>query len=169
MKQKIKKISLCALLCAVSVVLMLVGSVFQSLDLTVAVAAGLTVAVAMIECGMKWAVMLYFATGILSAVLLPAKTPALFYILIGGVYPIIKSLAEKIKNKKAVWLLKITGFNLFYTAIIWAGKSLLQINDPIFSFNIPVYILGNATFVMYDIAFTRLVVLYLKRIRRKLK
>ena len=89
MKQKILKLSVLSLFCALSVVLMLVGCVIQSLDLTVAVAAGLTVAVAVIEYGAGWAVMLYAATSVLSFVLLPAKTPALFYVLIGGIYPII--------------------------------------------------------------------------------
>ena len=141
MKQKILKLSVLSLFCALSVVLMLVGCVIQSLDLTVAVAAGLTVAVAVIEYGTGWAVMLYAATSVLSFVLLPAKTPALFYVLIGGIYPIIKALLERIKNRKLVWAIKI----------------------------IFVYALGNLTFFVYDIAFTRLVTLYVKRIRRKLK
>ena len=169
MKNKILKISVLSLLCALSVVLMLVGCVIQSLDLTVAVAAGLTVAVAVIEYGAGWAVMLYAATSVLSFVLLPAKTPALFYVLIGGIYPIIKALLERIKNRKLVWAIKIIGFNLFYTALIAAGNYLLDIDDPIFSFNIFVYALGNLTFFVYDVAFTRLVTLYVKRIRRKLK
>ena len=113
--------------------------------------------------------MLYAATSVLSFVLLPAKTPALFYVLIGGIYPIIKALLERIKNRKLVWAIKIIGFNLFYTALIAAGNYLLNIEDPIFSFNIFVYVLGNVTFAVYDIAFTRLVTLYVKRIRRKLK
>ncbi len=169
MKKRISRVSLCAFLCAVSIVLMLAGCFIQSLDLTAAIAAGLTVAVAMIEFGMSWSVMLYAATGILAFVLLPSKTPAVFYVLMGGIYPIIKSLVEKIQNRVITWIIKIIGFNLFYTALIAVGKFLLYINDPIFSFNIFVYALGNATFILYDITFTRLVTLYIKRIRRKLK
>ena len=169
MKQKILKLSVCALLCALSVVLMLLGCVIQALDLSVAIAAGLTVAVAMIEYGTGYSVMLYFATSVLAFVLLPAKTPALFYILMGGIYPIIKALLERMKSRKTVFVLKLIGFNIFYTCLITAGKFLLNINDPIFSFNIFVYALGNVTFILYDIAFTRLVTLYVKRIRRKLK
>ena len=59
--------------------------------------------------------------------------------------------------------------HICYTALIAAGNYLLDIDDPIFSFNIFVYALGNLTFFVYDIAFTRLVTLYVKRIRRKLK
>ena len=169
MKKRVKKLSLCALLCAVSVVLMLVGCFIQSLDLSAAIAAGLTVAVAMIECGMSWSVMLYATTGVMALVLLPAKTPALFYLLIGGIYPILKALVERIKKRSVVWAIKLVGFNLFYTALIAVGKFLLNINDPIFSFNIFVYALGNLTFILYDIAFTRLAALYVTRIRRKLK
>lgn len=169
MKKRVKKLSLCALLCAVSIVLMLIGCFIQALDLTAAIAAGLTVAVAMIECGLSWSFMLYAATGVLALVLLPAKTPALFYVLMGGIYPIIKAFVEKIKNRYAVWAVKLAGFNVFYTALIAVGKFLLNINDPIFSFNIFVYVLGNATFILYDIAFTRIAALYVKRIRRKLK
>ncbi len=169
MKQKILKLSVCALLCALSVVLMLLGCVIQSLDLTASIAAGLTVAVAMIEYGMGWSVMLYASTSVLAFALLPVKTPALFYLIIGGIYPILKALVERIPNRKLTWMLKFIGFNLFYTALIAAGNFLLKIEDPIFSFNIFVYALGNVTFFVYDIAFTRLVTLYVKRIRRKLK
>ncbi|MBO5981983.1 MAG: hypothetical protein J6Q24_06010 [Clostridia bacterium] len=169
MKQKILKISVCALLCALSVVLMLLGCVIQALDLSVDIAAGLAVAVAMIEYGTGYSVMLYAATSVLAFVLLPAKTPALFYILMGGIYPIIKALLERMKSRKLVFALKLIGFNAFYTCLIGAGKFLLNINDPIFTFNIFVYALGNVTFILYDIAFTRLVTLYVKRIRRKLK
>ena len=169
MKQKILKLSVLSLLCALSVVLMLLGCVIQSLDLSAAVIAGIAVVIAVIEYGVGWSVMLYAATSVLAFVLLPVKTPALFYLLIGGIYPIIKALLERIKNKWLVWAVKIIGFNLFYTALIAAGNYLLNIEDPIFSFNIFVYALGNLTFFVYDIAFTRLVTLYVKRIRRKLK
>ena len=148
---------------------MLLGCVIQALDLSVDIAAGLAVAVAMIEYGTGYSVMLYAATSVLAFVLLPAKTPALFYILMGGIYPIIKALLERMKSRKLVFALKLIGFNAFYTCLIGAGKFLLNINDPIFTFNIFVYALGNVTFILYDIAFTRLVTLYVKRIRRKLK
>ena len=169
MKKRVQRVSLCAFLCALSLVLMLAGCFIQSLDLTAAIAAGLTVAVAMIEFGNLWSVMLYAATSILAFLLLPSKTPALFYFLMGGIYPIIKSLVEKIKSRPLTWAVKLIGFNLFYTALICVGKFLFYINDPIFSFNIFVYALGNATFILYDICFTRLATLYIKRIRRKLK
>lgn len=169
MKQKILKLSVLSLFCALSVVLMLVGCVIQSLDLSAAVIAGIAVVIAVIEYGVGWSVMLYAATSVLAFVLLPVKTPALFYLLIGGIYPIIKALLERIKNKWLVWAVKIIGFNLFYTALIAAGNYLLNIEDPIFSFNIFVYVLGNVTFAVYDIAFTRLITLYVTRIRRKLK
>ncbi len=169
MKQKIQKISVLSLLCALSVVLMLLGCVIRSLDLSVAIAAGLTVAVSMIEYGTGYSVMLYAATSVLAFVLLPAKSPALFYALMGGIYPIIKALLERIKKRRIILVLKLAGFNAFYTCLIAAGKFLLNIDDPIFSFNIFVYALGNLTFILYDIAFTRLVTLYVNRIRRKLK
>ena len=154
MKNKILKISVLSLLCALSVVLMLLGCVIQSLDLSAAVIAGIAVVIAVIEYGVGWSVMLYAATSVLAFVLLPVKTPALL---------------ERIKNKWLVWAVKIIGFNLFYTALIAAGNYLLNIEDPIFSFNIFVYVLGNVTFAVYDIAFTRLITLYVTRIRRKLK
>ena len=70
--KRIGSVALCGILCAAAMVIMLLGSLISALDLSAAVAAGLTVAVAVIECGMGWAAGLYTATSVLSLVLLPA-------------------------------------------------------------------------------------------------
>lgn len=163
--KRIGSVALCGILCAAAMVIMLLGSLISALDLSAAVAAGLTVAVAVIECGMGWAAGLYTATSVLSLVLLPAKTPGLFYAIIGGIYPIIKAYIERIKNTAVQWAVKLVGFNVFFTVLIWVGRSVLF---PIFAFKWYVYLLGNAAFVLYDIAFSRMAMLYVKKIRRRI-
>ena len=166
--KRIGSVALCGILCAAAMVIMLLGSLISALDLSAAVAAGLTVAVAVIECGMGWAAGRYAATSVLSLVLLPAKTPGLFYAIIGGIYPIIKAYIERIKNTAVQWAVKLVGFNVFFTVLIWVGRSVLFIEDPIFAFKWYVYLLGNAAFVLYDIAFSRMAMLYVKKIRRRI-
>lgn len=163
--KRIGSVALCGILCAAAMVIMLLGSLISALDLSAAVAAGLTVAVAVIECGMGWAAGLYTATSVLSLVLLPAKTPGLFYAIIGGIYPIIKAYIERIKNTAVQWAVKLVGFNVFFTVLIRVGRSVLFIEDPIKWY---VYLLGNAAFVLYDIAFSRMAMLYVKKIRRRI-
>ncbi len=169
MKKQTQKTSFCALMCGVSLVLLAVGGFISSLDLTAGICAGLTVSVVLIECGVGWAFMLYGATCVLGFLLIPNITPPLFYALMGGIYPIIKSYVEQIKSTAVAWAVKIIGFNLFYTGVICVGKLLLDVKDVIFTFSVFVYVLGNVTFIVYDIAFTQLITYYLRRFRRNLK
>jgi len=88
---------------------------------------------------------------------------ALVYILLFGHYPITKSLAERTGKPFLEWLIKLAVFNaaltaavLIFSALIYdlAGRELL----------LPVlYLVGNAAFVLYDMAFSGIVDMYLKR------
>lgn len=163
---KIKKITLAGMMSALSVLIMLVGSFFQSLDLSVAAAAGLTVVFAMIEMGKKYAFAIYGVSSLLAFLLLPHKPPALFFAAFAGLYPILKAYLQSIKNKWLSFAAKLAVFNFFFSAIIFIGKSILFLPDDFYTFGIMIYILGNVTFVIYDFALDKLIILYTLKIKR---
>lgn len=159
------------MMCALAVLIMLIGSFIQILDLTAAAAAGLTVVFAMIELGKKYALLVYAVSSLLALVLLPYKSPAVIFVLFAGIYPVLKEILHRIKNKTLAYTAKLLVFNLFFTGIIYIGRNLFGLTDDFYGFNtdilgIAIYLFGNAVFIVYDIALDRLVVFYSVKIKR---
>lgn len=94
--KKTKYITFSALLSALSVVVLLLGSVIDVLDLSLVILASLFLTVAMEEMGKK-AISIYLVTLTLSFIVLPNKLIAFEYVLI-GIYPVLKPLLDKIKK-----------------------------------------------------------------------
>ena len=115
--------------------------------------------------------MIWLVTSILGLILLPIKTPAVFYALFFGFYPILKEKLEKLPRLIS-WILKPVIFHACI-ALIWG----------VFKLFIPValeemgggrmlaslYALALVCFVLYDIALTRLITFYLFRLRGRFR
>ena len=91
-----KRMVVAGVLVALSVIILYLGSAIEVLDLTMSAIVSLLVVVIVIEMGYNYAWLTYLATSILSLLLLPQKTPAIFYTCFMGFYPIIKSYVERI-------------------------------------------------------------------------
>ncbi len=165
MKKKSRNIATSGILTALATVCLLLGSVFQTLDLSVAAIGGFIVLVAMIEMGPKWALGVYFTTAIITMVILPYKTAALIFACFTGFYPVLKKPLNDIKNIVLSYIARIAVFNLFMTLAIYVGLNFLNIEEDFFVFGIIVYILANITFIVYDYAMERFVFLYNSRLR----
>jgi len=168
MKQSTRLVSLTALLAALSVVLLYLASLLPSGRLASAAIAGLINAIAVIECGRLCAFACFSCTSILAAVLLPVKAVALIYILFFGYYPIVKSLAERIKSRTLEWAVKIIVFNAALTATYFLCVPVVA---PGLELDIGLLVLlcvaGNICFVLYDMAFSMLARQYIERIYKK--
>ena len=112
-----KKLTMCAMLSALGVILLYIGSIIDVLDISMAVLASLACIIAVIEYGKSapWAI--YGVTTVLSLILLPNKTPAVFYAVFFGFYPILKEKLER-KPKLVCWMLKELVFNVCLAIII---------------------------------------------------
>ena len=161
------KLTLGAMMCALSVVILYLGSTIEVLDLSMAAIASLLCIVTVIEVGGPYPWVVFSVTAVLSLLLLPQKTPALFYTAFLGYYPLIKEKLEALK-KGISYALKLIIFNvaLAVSAILFfylfAPEILLK--TP---FIIAGVILLNAVFIIYDIALTRLITFYIYRISPK--
>ena len=167
--EKTKRLAICAMLSALGVVILYIGSVVEVLDISMAALASLFVIFAVIEYGaLAWAI--YGVTGILSAILLPQKLPAAMYLLFLGFYPIIKEKIEKRPSKTVQWVIKIAVFNICLLILIFLTNAVLSLEfRKIFVFEAVFVLLANFTFFIYDIAMTRLISLYLFRLRKKFR
>ena len=171
--ERTKKIAICAMLSALGVVVLYLGSIVEVLDISMAVIASVFVIFAVIEYGGVAPWTIFFVTGILSTILLPNKLPAVMYLLFLGFYPIIKEKTERLKNRVLQWAIKESVFNVCLILIMLISRYFLYNSVSairgILVFEAVFFLLANGTFVIYDIALTRLISLYVFRLRKKFR
>ena len=164
-----KRIIVCGVLTALSVLILYLGCVIEVLDLTMSAIVSLLVVVIVIEMGYRYSWLTFLATSILSLVMLPQKTPAIFYACFMGFYPIIKSHVERIGSALWRWVLKLI-----------AGNAAIGLMLLFFSLFVPeeietgamlwiTYSLALVAFIMYDVALTKLITIYFRIIRDRVK
>ena len=160
------------MLSALGVVLLYMGSIIEVLDISMAVLASLACIIAVIEYGKSapWAI--YAVTSVLSLILLPNKTPAVFYAIFFGFYPILKEKFEK-RSKAVCWVLKEIVFNICLLLMAAAAYFLTTMGENTLlqmpTFIAIVIILAELVFVLYDIAMTRLISFYIISLRHRFK
>ena len=164
-KHQTKLLTISAMLSALGVVVLAIGSVFQTLDLTTAALAAFFCIYAVIEIGGAYPWMVWGVTSFLGLLLLPQKSPAVFFLFI-GCYPILKEKLERL-SKALCLALKLAIFHAM------AGLFLLTMRiffpeELLFSLSwmlLGSYILAVVTFVVYDYALSKVITLYLFRLR----
>lgn len=164
---KTKKITLAAILSALGVIVLMLGSIFTMLDLTMVAVASLLVVMAVIELGGFYPYLIWLVTGVLACLLLPDKFSAILYVIFGGIYPILKAMFERF-HFIAAWILKLSYFNTMLTLLILLCSYIFKMPDTELSFNWIVYLLCNGVFVLYDIAASEMIILYMIKLRKTL-
>ena len=181
--ERTKKLTLGAVLASMGVVLLTIGALVEVLDLSMAALASFFCIFAVIEMGKGYPIMIYAATGILAVLITPQSLSGWIYLLFFGYYPIVKEKLEKLSQTVA-WLLKLVVFNLAVTVyaticyFLFFGELellLIEFSTLFGGMNIGgiliaiIYAVLNVIFVIYDFALTKLISLYLFRLRRKFK
>lgn len=164
---KTKRIALLAMLSALGVVILYIGSLISVMDISMAVLVSLLGVIAVIEYGKGSAFLTFAVTSVLALILLPQKSPALMYVLFFGYYPILKEQFEK-QKKLVSWVLKEVVFNVALVIIVIALHKIAFVGADI---PLPLYLIGIAlcelVFPLYDVALTRLISFYLYSLRRR--
>ena len=169
--QKTKRLVFCAILCALSFVLAMLGTLMGVLDLTGVIFSGLFVALVMIEIGVNYAFMLWLVTSALLLLFLPDKLVAMEYVVCGGCYPILKNYLERIPLKPLQWVLKFVYFNAILTGLILLATKvqLFMSADNELNLEWLVYLIGNVFFIVYDLCMSVYIRYYLVILRQRLK
>ncbi len=155
-----------AVLSALGVVVMLLGTVISVLDLTMVAIASIFVFFAILEMGRPYQYLIYVTTSVLSVLLLPDKFSAVLYVIFGGIYPVLKQKLEKLPNVVS-WALKAVYFNAVLVGAVLGAKYLFGVDEE--ELTLMLFIIGNVAFFMYDIAMTKLITYYLLGLRKKFK
>ncbi len=161
-----RSIALGAMLTSLGVLFIYLGAVTDILDLSLCALASLILVFALIEFGQSYAYMIYFATSVLSFLVVPNKFSAMLY-LFCGLYSIVKSNIERLGTVIS-WVLKLAYVNAGIALSLLAAKFIFMLPDDGLMMNIGFAVLGNIALVLYDIAITRLITAYIYVFRRKL-
>lgn len=149
---------------------MFFGSATGVLDIACAGIASLLVLLAVIEIGGAYPFLIFAVTSVLSALVLPDKFGALVYICIIGWYPMLKRLIESRTRRTAGWILKIAVFNIALAGIFLLARFVLGDNEiNTVWLGAAMAVISNVSFILFDIALTRLITLYLFRYRQRTK
>lgn len=159
-----KKLTVSAILSALCVLLLYLGSVMPSLGISFVAAAALLPAVSVIHCGCFWAAGVYVAAGILALLLLPDKSCAVWFLMVFGHYGILKSRIERLNKPMAEWALKLAVFGVCICGIYFLFRTAFVGMLPKYGAGILFAALA-VCFVLYDIAFSALISFYGRRIK----
>ena len=165
------KTALGGIVAALSVTLMFLTAVIPTLTYALPAAAGVLLIVMVIDVGKKWAFGVYAAVSILALLLLPDKEAAVMYVFFFGHYPILKAILEEKCRGVLLWVFKFLLFNVSvvaaYLVILYVFQIPFEEMEEYGRFAVwGLLALGNVVFVVYDIALSRLVTVYMLKWRK---
>lgn len=167
-KSAAAKVAYPAILSALALVLVYVGSVAPSGSWGIVAAAGLLPAAAVISVGLKAGFLCWAATAILAFLLVPDKFCVLLFGALFGLYPMVKSLIEQLRKKPLEYVLKLVFFNAAFTAVYLVMSAAVAASLPqVLGSSVWVlYLAANVVFLLYDYGFSKLIALYIARVQR---
>ena len=166
-----KKITLSAMMVALSTAIMLLGAVIEVLDLSVCAIASLLVVFIYLEIGSYYPWLVWICTTLATALIYPGSAIWVEYALIFGLYPLIKAYIERLP--RWTWLVvKLVYINAVIWGIFCVCELLLGI--PFFEDGgtviiIVTYVLSNIAFVAYDFFIMVMVRFYFDKLRPRFK
>ena len=156
---------------ALGTAIMLLGAVIDVLDLTVCALASLLVVFVYIEIGSYYPWLVWICTTITTLLILPGKAVGFEYLLVFGIYPLMKAYIERLPRWS--WLIvKLVYINAVIWSLFFLCERLLGI--PFFGEEgqvmiIITYILMNIAFVAYDFFITVMVRFYFAKLRHRFR
>ena len=162
-------IALTGLLSAVCLVLLFIAGVAPSGWTGLTAISGLAVAVAVSAAGYLSGVLCYLVSGLLGLLLIPGKHAAILFLCLFGIYPILKSLLEKMKSRALELILKLLfceavlgllyllAYSLFFEPLASAWNLVIPF-APVF------FVAAAVVFLIYDYAFSKVMAMLQARL-----
>ena len=165
----VRALTLSAVLAALSVLLLFIGSLIDVMDLATVMVASFLVTLVLIECRGAWPWLLYFTVSVLSFLLFPGRFVTVEYVFFGGIWPILKYLLERLPRLPS-FLLKLLVGNALAFAGGWLGLRFFGLEIPAsVGLRVLVVVLWEAVFLIYDFLLTRLIILWCVKYRARFR
>ena len=163
-----KRITVSSMVVALSAMLLVVGSYIGAVDLLFEVVASLLMVFVYIEIGSPYTWLVWPATTLTVAFLPNGLTVAGLYLLVFGIYPILKAYIER-APRTLWWPIKLVYINLIIvilatTVRLVTGSSMFT--SELLVVNASVWVLINVAFIAYDMFITVAVRLYMLKYRK---
>ena len=172
--KKSRKMALTGMLCALAVVLMMLGGVIPLATFCCPALAGLMLIPVFVECGEKLSWCAYAAIAALSLILCPDKEAALLLAFI-GYYPILRWRLDQLRSRLLRVVAKLGVFNLAVLAMYALSILVLQMDQILreyqemgLALTAACLLVGNVTLLLYDRLIAIMTALYVKRLRGRL-
>jgi hypothetical protein len=154
---------------AMTVLFMALGAFVEALDLTVAALCSLVLVFVFIEIGSPYTWLVWLCSSVLGFVFFSGSFVWITYLLIFGIYPILKAYIERLPR---VWwlMVKLAVFNAMLVLLIYLSE--LVFGVPLFAVDNKLFVAGlyalcNVAFAMYDLFLTVMIRTYLAKIRHR--
>lgn len=173
------KIALGGIVAALSVVLMLLTAI-PSMTFVLPAIAGVLLMIMVVEVNKGWAFMVFVAVSLISVFIVPDRMASVMYILFFGYYPILKALMESKLPRTVETILKFVVFNVsiivaYFLLTFVMGTPMLDLEFwqekgiPTGVLIAVAIIFADVVFLVYDLALSKLVDMYLNHWRRHFK
>ena len=169
-RRRASRVALVGMVTALSLAFLYLSAISPTVRLGLVAVAGVFPAGAVISAGLGAGFFCYAATGILGLLLLPGKGSAVLYLLFLGLWPMLKSLFERLSSRILEWVCKLAAFNAILAVLRFAlGELLLPFLPPLLGQDWLLFFGGSVAFVIYDVGFSKLIALYVARVDRVLR
>ena len=174
---------MCAVLCALAVVMLGLGAVIEVIDITAAAVAALVLLPILLCYGARYAWLSYAVTGVLGVLLMPQSLGAWMFAGLTGFYPIVKQRLDRLPRvlSWAVKLLLLAAvlflyLGVFYFVMLGGEGSLFDAflkgfgeeeGTPLMAW--AVIILSLFTYILFDLLIDRLLILYYLRWQKRVE
>ena len=164
--KRTKTLTVSSLMAALCVVILSLGSLIESLDISLAIVAGLIILILSAEYGDRVAMTVFCVVSILSF-LLPQKSAGLFFLALSGWYPVVQ---KKIHMLPPFFcrLVKIALFNFVLVLLLALSFFVTGIPETRWVYG-TLAVLGNLCFYCYDLLLDRILLWYLMKLRHHLR
>ena len=166
-----KKVTVSAMVIALSVVFLAVGAMWGLLDLSLAAVSSLLVAFVYIELGSPYTWLVWLSTSLIMFIMPNGITVGCEYFFVFGIYPILKAYIERLP-RIFWWIVKLVYINILFVLLIFFAELLfgeaLFVKDVLW-INVGLYLVMNIAFIAYDLFITVLVRVYMTHYRQKFR
>ena len=166
-----KKITLSAMMVALGTAFMVLGAVIEVLDLTVCALASMLVVFVYLEIGSYYPWLVWICTSLATALIYPGSIIWAEYLLVFGIYPLIKAYIERLPRWSWI-IVKL----IYINAVVWGMFCISEflLGIPFFEDDsrlliVITYVLTNIAFLAYDLFITVMVRFYFAKLRPRIQ
>jgi len=169
------KVALGGIISALCLVSMFLTGVIPILSLTLPMVAGTLMMIVKEEVSTGWAFLTYTSVSLLSLFVTFDKESSIMFIFLFGLYPILKTIFDKIKTKFLRGFFKLLYYNISVTIAfqitfkLFGMEELAEQMNQYFEHGMLILLIAtNPVFLMYDYVLSKLIEIYYKKLKPKM-